>query len=226
MASTNETIEMSLNSYLGSSQSILYHTSSASLYKVFFRVPITADTIEVPSLIYYYLHGRNIDNTDSLILPLYQDNTTKTSSFATMLKKAYNRDTYLGTLQKIVVKGEVFYAAKGIILDKDYKPLMLNTVKFVMNEHRLLGEVIPIVYINPKVYEISNIVTKGIITKAIPHYSTNYSPYPISEKHQIIISDTINDFFVYPDNPDIGSDMDKELMDILRENLNSMISDL
>lgn len=222
MAATDETIRRHLNCYVGVSRSISHYLSSKALYRAFLKINMNADIIDVPSILHSYIYSIDSNRTDTLVLPIYEDNNIYVSSFSTLLKKVYFREYNLGTLFKAVVKEDTFYATRGMILDRDYNPLMICTVRFTKEDFGLT-DAKPVIYISPKVYNTTNIVTKAIISKVIPHYATSFRDYHFDEKPEIIISDAIDNFIAKPDNPDISGDIDKDLNDILKENIENIV---
>lgn len=222
MAATDETIRSYLNRYVGTSRSISYYLSNKAFCRAFLKINMNAGIIDVPSILHSYIYGIDNSRTDTLVLPIYEDNSIRVNSFSTLLKKVYFREYNLGSLFKVVVKEDTFYATRGMILDRDYNPLMICTVRFTKGDFGLT-DAKPVIYISPKVYNTTNIVTKAIISKVIPYYATSFRNYHFDEKSEIIISDTIDNFIAKPDNPDISGDMDKDLNDILKENIENIV---
>lgn len=71
------------------------------------------------------------------------------------------------TLNKAILNNLILYGTLGIILDKDYNPMMMVTVKF---DYTNLTFHDYTVTIPPKVYSGKDKVSQGILKKLVPYY--------------------------------------------------------
>ena len=120
-------------------------------------------------------------------------------------------DTHSNELQKVVFGNNDYFGSHGIILDNNFKPLLVLTNKFDEkrnsfyrpSRYRRFNE-IPVessLYVNPKVFISDNSLEKGIIKKIIPYYISNYGPIIVGEKKfDIKITEDIP-FIVSPKSP-------------------------
>ena len=96
-------------------------------------------------------------------------------------------------------KGYGYNGTKGIILDDDYMPLMIFCISYDIIGQSL-KEKGPIVFISPRVFNNTDIVSKYIVKSVIPNITSvnTRGSYP-----SIIISDMIDGFVNNPRTPDI-----------------------
>lgn len=82
----------------------------------------------------------------------------------------------IGKIAEIVTsKGERYYGARGLILDRNKEPLLMGVVRYRLN---VLGEYIstsyiPKVYISPKVFFNMDMISKAIVKHLIPQLAEN-----------------------------------------------------
>lgn len=83
-------------------------------------------------------------------------------------------------------KGNSFYGSRGLILDQNWKPLILcgynmklsNIAKQSSTLDEIFESINPIVYISPYVFTNTDIISKAILKKIIPFFFDNYINNP------------------------------------------------
>ena len=153
---------------------VYQHCIVVDIDKEIFEVPIICkDACE--SVIKEKDNYSLITKYNKIIFPLYVHGYNFERRTADSILNDFFRNVgYRDRLKKITTnKGEVYYGGKGIILDKDMKPLLLYTIRGKMkseHEGRNYCEYIkPICRVSPSVFTNQNsIVNKAIIKKVIP----------------------------------------------------------
>lgn len=106
-----------------------------------------------------------------------------------------------GELNKIKDKdGNIYYGCKGLILDRDFNPLVLTTVTY-KGEEELVKTFT--VRISPRVFLRDSIMEKGIQKYLLEFCSSNQFISYLGEQVQptIIINNDIDKFIQYPTIP-------------------------
>lgn len=213
-----------------------------NVYNKSITVDTSKDIIELPTIGLYYFHSSisecliSDETPKNIILPLYvngEEYTKKT--FDSIIKSFfYNTDTSKRLLKCNDGKGGIYYGGPGLILDKDYNPLLMCTVvaeKITINDGTYLKYIKRVCRINPKVFQEKNVITKGIISKLIPAYSNrNNSICMLSDYHSIcnniqIIIDDFDHFFVSPIKPS-SLNIQEELNQCLVDNIDDILDNI
>lgn len=190
--------------------------TNSTIYDKFLSVDISESQIEVPifcrevveASIYNKLQYPNINNFSAIkeiIVPLYCNTMVQNKRTAdSIIKEFFTRTNFGSRLQKVVTnKGEIYYGGKGIILDKDFTPLLIATLigeKEIVDGNTVFIYNRGTIHVNPKVFlDTSGLISKSILKKVIPLYvsktiriNTNSgfrSNLPISYTPQILIDD-------------------------------------
>lgn len=176
------------------------------------------DIIESP--LYSFLSDRKI-------LPLWVNSTliaSERKTFSTILRDLINV-SIIGELRKVVSKeGNIYYGMKGLILDANFEPLILLTVRHgnVDSTPRTL-----ILRINPKVFNNRTVIDNGIIKYLIPYFSINttYSTYLENlagcSTSTTIVDNNIKNFIVYPNIPN-SINTNEEIQQLLVDNIDKL----
>lgn len=202
-----------------------------------------SDTLEIPvSCINEFdrfnrNHGKNSLEGIKLVVPLVQNNCTTGCSGAETILKKFSRE-YHRLLKCTTPKGEVYYGGTGIVLDKDFTPLLLTTVSLSKRENEEVEysyykyDMNHInVYINPKVYtDDSRSLNKALAKKGTAYFlSYNLSngyyrggtccwPSSGNLKYNVKIED-VSRFIVKVDKPDVNHCSAKDFSDFLKGNI-------
>lgn len=180
-----------------------------------------------------------------VVIPLYRNSLTIMKRTTNSIIKEFFTNTTFSTKLKTIVtpKEDTYYGNTGIILDKDFKPLILCCVvcrkikeesPSCMKYYKLLIYVSPDIFINGK-----DSVSKYILKKIIPFYSTYtlpnitisrvFSEYFLNSdlniKPKIVIED-ISSFIKTPALPNPDTCSDKALNALLQDNIEEIMSQL
>lgn len=151
---------------------------------------------------------------------------------------------YSVRLQPIIFNnGKVYYVSNGIILDRDYNPLMLLSLKANMDNHRPIEPISYsnlVIHVSPYVFEYPNEpISRGIIKKIIPYYrelvmsgiimpqSYNISTYRHFDiKKTVTIVEDLSKFFVKPSKPVCNGSINDSINEFLVNNIEEVIENI
>ena len=148
------------------------------LFRGFLTVDTSKESFEVPSAIRensLKMFPTEMATAPLKVFPLYvgQDLGTVTTGDAIM--KKFMTTTYETRISKVrTSKGEVYYGGKGMIFDKDFKPLLLCTYEADFDESggpisRKLMLRKKIVHIHPQVFiDPTVMIHKAIVNRFVP----------------------------------------------------------
>ncbi len=242
------------------------HTPSGSLeghlnlennntFNKFMSIDVSKDEVEIP----LYHRGaiefriKNsidypiTDKCDRLVIPMYVNSATQHRRTAdSIIKEFFTRVDINTKLLKVVTnKGEVYYGGKGLILDKDFTPLLLISLlgrkvidsRMSTNIHYYKA----VIHIHPKVFtEEQGLITKSIIKKVIPLY-LSFPIFAVGVSHRFNVSEltgsgegfmpeiVINDMsnlISSPITPSPDSCSNEALNELLEENIEEVINNL
>lgn len=219
---------------------------SNSVFRKSIVVEINNDEIEVPViakdqfefLIYKRFTNNSIIGTKKIILPLYNNSEDlKKKTFDSIITQLFRYVEYGKRLQKIITsKGDIYYGGKGIILDRDFTPLLLCTLiakSVSIDNKKKMVYYRPICHISPKVFvESSKLINKGIINKIIPYYtntdmvlpSSNYIFKSKAENNKVkVIVDNFDNFFIEPVKPTPSAIAKDALNECLIDNIEDVM---
>ena len=219
---------------------------SNNVFKKSLIVDLDNDEIEIPVIARTYFEKCIADNLKystiieikRIILPLYNnaaDITKKT--FNSIINQIFTQVNYNSRLQKVITsKGDIYYGGRGIILDKDFTPLLLCTLAIRKASINGIDKMVfyrPICHISPKVFlEHNNIMSKGIINKIIPYYVSNnieFSVYDnaftknLDNKKVKVVVDNFDKFFIEPVKPTPSSTINDILNQCLIDNIDDIM---
>ena len=182
--------------------------------------------IMLASYIQYILSNHNDLNPNKFKTVIrYLDIDDSWTNFVNTTTPIFNSLDNDGFLKKIILKeSEVYYINKGIILDKNKKPLFLFCTTVKKEEHLDAYFTDPVIYIAEEVFITKDPICKYIKDKVLPFYFTesyflgeDYKRGPITV---IVNNKEINKFFVKPNSPknkDINENLNKLLLDNIDE---------
>lgn len=177
------------------------------------------------------------DNT-KLVLPLYEHISPETKrTFNSTLRSLFcNVGGHSDLIKVTTSKGEVYYGKRGLILDKDYNPIIMFSLKYHEVKciegtsnyawNKIICRVSPNVFLEP-----NKLIHKGIIKYIIPYMqegSINAPRYPgfVYEdclSRQVIIED-FSDWFTSPVKPKFSEDINESLNDCLIDSLEDILT--
>lgn len=159
----------------------------------------------------------------SIMCPLVVTHSDGKKAPDTILRRLFSIDDLQGLVKVRTGKGMDYIGGTGIIFDQNWNPLMMtgmriNKVFSGSEESRVVG---PVMYVNPEVFTREDNVSRAIVKKLIPWYSSHYIYSSIGSDRDIIIHQTIRilveDFshmFVSPNPPQ--RDFEKEIKELCK----------
>lgn len=186
--------------------------------------------VECPIILASYvqrvLSNHNVLNPNRIKKVIrYLDINDNYTSFVNTCTPIFNSLASDSFLRKMILKeSEVYYIDKGIILDKNKKPLFLFCTTIKKEENRDAYFTDPVIYVAEKVFTTKDPVCKYIKDKVLPFYFTEC--YFLGEYHEnrpikVIVNDKeINKFFTKPNKPkntNTNENLNKLLLDNIDE---------
>lgn len=133
----------------------------------------------------------------------------------------------LNTLKKgKTVNGEIYYGGRGIILDSNFNPLFFAFATIDTSNLYSYNKII--IYIDKKVHDSKDSVSKEIVKKLIPYYSntpvylfTSHNSFRRTLFPEIIITDLSN-FIKTVDIPKYTTNLQNELTEVVINNIDEV----
>lgn len=196
--------------------------SNNNVFDRFLETNLLGDKIECPVMarkcVEPILFGRpssNVPMAEKVSISLYTNCISTQKRTASSIFKFFEYQIQ-NRLEKVVTnKGEVYYGGKGIILNSEFKTLVLCVYEYKKNEETNLPFISKLkVYIHPSVFLSNGLVEKGIIKTYIPSLIDGYVYCPnwlnsnsglnMPFKVEITISDVTDKFIKTPIKPKVG----------------------
>ena len=117
----------------------------------------------------------HFNNYDRLVIPIHTEQLNWEPS--TSLEAIRAIDYPASCFNRMDFKYSIYYVRNGIILDYDFKPLFLCTIK--MDIEKPLRESVPCIYINPKVFCEKTTLNKYIVNTVVPWLLKNDVCIPV-----------------------------------------------
>jgi hypothetical protein len=117
----------------------------------------------------------HFNNYDRLIIPVHTEQLNWEPS--TSLEALRSIDYPSSCFSRMDFKDSVYYVRNGIILDCNFKPLFLCTIK--TDIEKPLRESIPCIYINPRVFCEKTTLNKYIVSTVVPWLLKNDVCIPV-----------------------------------------------
>lgn len=171
--------------------------SSAKVGKLNFRVPLDGDVVELPC----YGKIKCLDSLSTggktIYLPLIENHggTEIAASSNTILRRfLYDTSTEHRCISKIKLKNAdiFYYGGPGIILYGDYTPMLLMTFTLKKLEDGKYGVDKQNVYISPKVFRRTDMLSKYVKSKLLSSLITIGDDYDPHIRHYRRISPQLN----------------------------------
>lgn len=209
-------------------------------------VDVLSDEVEVPMVAKAVIENVISDNlihsynTQKVVIPLYVNSRNQSRRTAdSIVNEFFSRTQFSNRLQRVTTnKGEIYYGNRGIILDKDFKPLILCSIVCKKVEERgmvYMDYYKPIIRISPEVFlGDTGLINKSILKKIIPFYLTHdvgrvytydgkfRSKIPENTKPQILIED-ISRFIETPAIPNPNTCSNEALNKLLLDNIDDVL---
>lgn len=157
-------------------------------FPAFLKIDISGDEFEIPYFLKDAMIEAKASNCDSIIYNLIHGLTEDgrrsiTRRTITTILKSFSESgnrTATRITKVVTTKGLVYYGCKGLILDGNYNPLLIATIK-AKKEDEIYKFSNPSCKISYRVFENSdNIVEKTIIKQAFPIYGEHPVDYPLN----------------------------------------------
>lgn len=232
MAISNDLISAVLNVYTSPytmGNGIYYNCSLKSdIFKCFLTIPTSdSDILDIPLMLNNgelndYLQYKKVK------IPLFvNDGEPPRKTFVPFIKDCFIRTPHYIRLRKFVTsKGETYYGGKGILLNKDFKILLLCVKRLFKKpdeDSYDLYNYKGICYISDRVFEnTEDFMSKNIIKKIIPIFRTKYSRYCINP--EIIINSNLDSWTGFPKKPKVDK-TDELLNNFCVENMEAIAED-
>lgn len=211
--------------------------SENNVFERFLEIDLSGNSIECPIMCRMvaepYIRNFEVKKVKGVTVPLYTNHVPALKRTASSIFKFFNTQAF-DRLNKVTTnKGEIYYGGKGIILNSEFKVLVLCVCEY---EYRSSGNFsIPYIcgykaYIHPSVFLSNGLIEKGIIKTYIPSIiDEGISCYDTSDaiassnmiEAKVIISDVTDKFIKTPVKPKIKSftveNVNKFLVDNLDE---------
>ena len=195
-------------------------------FPAFISVPIVGDEFEIPAFLTPYIYGAKCIGADNIIFSL----VTGPDAVGRRVIHHKTINTILGTFRAasstnmrlahiITSKNVHYYGCRGLILDKDYNPLLVSTCQVRYYPRTNTFEMSnPKCKVSYKVFENSGeLVEKTIIKQAIPYYASEVVPCyygMVSCYHQELVETLITDLdylVIKPAKPSIQESSPKQM---------------
>lgn len=168
----------------------------------------------------------NIDDSATFILPLSISATSRTASGADTILKHFIRANDSRLNKVVTPKGETYYGNGGLVLDKDLNPLLVSNVFLVYNQelHRFERSHY-VIHFSPTVFtDDTKLLNKALAKKGIAYYLThNTNSYRGTGLPYKVVIGGCSDFFVRAHKPDVNNCTDKELNQVLKDNIDEVL---
>ena len=201
----------------------------SDIFKCFLTIPTSnSDILDIPLMLDNgqlkdYLQCKKVK------IPLFvNDSEPPRKTFDPFIKDCFTRTPHYVRLRKFVTsKGETYYGGKGILLNKDFKILLLCVKRYFKKptdkESYDLYNYKEICYISDRVFEnTEDFMSKNIIKKIIPIFRTKYSRYSINP--EIIINSNLDYWIGLPKKPKV-TNTDELLNNFCVENMEAIVED-
>lgn len=159
-------------------------------------------------------------NSDIIYNITSHSRETTASTTANILKKFFNYSRYSNFTIVRTTKGYEYRGTKGVVLDYDYKPLII-----CCNVYDIVDERIQycnsICLISPRVFNNTDLVSKFIVKSLI----SNITDIAIEGiKISVQITDFIDDFVNSPKAP-VNMDFNESIYQLLKNHVNEIIDE-
>lgn len=125
----------------------------------------------------------------SIICPLVVYSSDEKKAPGTILKRLFSIGDSLGLIKVITAKGTDYIGGTGLIFDQNWNPLMMTGMQIYhfYNEPVLY----PVLYVSPEVFSREDSISRAIVKKLIPWYSSNFVYSSIFKGYNTCIYKTV-----------------------------------
>ena len=207
------------------------------LCPVMLTFDVTYESSEVPTMctrIYENLLPK-ITEPGTAVIPMAVDpHSFNAAGAETILKRFARQSTSYGRLLKATTpKGEVYYGNNGIILDKNFDPLLLSTrvvscVEGPVRRSRHITKSGVTVYLSPKVFtDDQGMLNKALAKKGIAFYlsqNISMSFWNNENERAKVVIDDMSRFFKKVERPDVNALSNGVFTEVLKDNIDEVLS--
>lgn len=200
------------------------------------EIPVIA-RIAIEGIIAGYMSNPSTHKSRRIVIPLYDNaDPVERRTFDSLIRTFFMTDFRMRLQKCTTGAGDVYYGGRGIILDSEFNPLLMCTLSTKMVRINDTSKMVyhrPICHISPRLFtQTDKIITKGIIKKLIPIYSSTtiksstsaiFTRNPVDETVKIIIDD-FDDLFISPVKPTPSTCNNETLNKCLVDNLEEIMS--
>lgn len=200
----------------------------SDMFKCFLTIPTSdSDILDIPLM----LNNGRLDEYiqyKKVKIPLFvNDGEPPRKTFDPFIRDCFTRTPHYIRLRKFVTsKGETYYGGKGILLNKDFKILLLCIKRYFKKpdeESYNFHNWEEICYISDRVFENpEDFISKNIIKKIIPIFRTKHARYMVNPA--IIINSNLDYWIGFPKKPKVTK-TDEALNSFCVENMEAIVED-
>lgn len=197
-------------------------------YSVMLQVNVPPEVsrceIPVPIISTFATLTRSEIPDSTIVYPLNVVDWRRECAGAETMLKYFNRQSGGRLIKATTPKGEVYYGNNGIILDKDFVPLMLVTG--VVNwENPRINITNYTVYFHPRVFtNDEGIINKSLAKKGVAFYLTNnVDEWRLNRGKFTVKLEDPSKFIVKTNKPDLSHCSNKDFNNILKENIDEVL---
>lgn len=173
-----------------------------NVYNKLFVLDISSDNFEIPVFMrgavetkLFCNNNCSTDRTDykKVVIPLYSNCYSIVGKTAdSIITKLFSCSYNSRICKAFTSSNEIYYGGKGLILDKDFTPLLMCSIKYV-NDNSRLRYYQPILHVSPKVFvNDTSMIEKSIVRKVIPFYLTHDISFVLNNYNRYINSEIVN----------------------------------
>lgn len=226
-----------LMTILGTSCSTLTLPSEVNnfshIYSLMMAFDVNKDSCEVPTTAYaavgtimLTMASKEIEDITTIVPLSIGVNSTAYAGAETLLRHLCFDRYGNGRLTKVIsTKGEVYYGTRGIILDKDFTPLLFSTTKLNSSSDALWGYEVGehTIHLHPKVFtDTESTINKSLAKKGIAFYLSSLC----EELPYKVVIDDCSKYFIRSKMPNVETFSDNEINKTLSENLDVLMSQI
>ncbi len=212
-------------SYVGGNNNTV-RVNSNNFNPVFLRVTNKPydNIVELPSIIRDFNWEFSRNDAEELVAPLSVIGSQSAGTVDSILKYFFlngRAGNVIGLKKAVTKKGEIYYGAPGLILDKDFNPIIIGICVLTNNIAPLLRKLKRnILKIDSKVFCSNGSLEKAIIKKLIPFYTSNI----IDCKTVKVEIDDISQYIVKPNIP--GANIQEDIKELLSTYKDEILADI
>ena len=202
-----------------------------SLLPVSLKVEVNPEGCTIPCFMkptVSRLLSENGGNPFTLIIPLDYFNMTRNYTSADPILKGFNRYRSSGILTKVCKsEEEVYYGGNGMILDRDYSPLLFSAIQIKYDTERMVTLVTGIeIHLHPKVFiDTDSVLTKSLAKKGMCFFLTRLPHGSENTKVRIVIDDS-SDFVTRIKHVDANDSTNNSLNLLLKDNIDEVLAQI